>query len=98
MQLRDRIDADRRLVMLRMLTEAPGYCLGESMLDEVLAAYGHRVSRDWVRAQMSWLKEQGLVSIEQIGEIMIATLTGRGEDVANGEAEVPGVKRPRPRG
>lgn len=95
MMLRERIDADQRLVMVRLLAEAPGYTLGESMLDEVLEAYGHRVSRDKVRAHLAWLDEQGLVTIERIGEAMIAKLTGRGQDVACGEAEVPGVKRPR---
>ena len=63
MMLRERIDADQRLVMVRLLAEAPGYTLGESMLDEVLEAYGHRVSRDKVRAHLAWLDEQGLEQV-----------------------------------
>nr|WP_231111647.1 hypothetical protein [Vibrio mimicus] len=44
---------------------------------------------------MFWLQEQGLVSLRDVGDCQIARLTGRGEDVATGQAVVPGVKRPR---
>lgn len=87
---------DQRLVILRSLAEA-GYDANESILDDCLALYGHKISRDLVRTHLNWLEEQGLVRIERLGQgFMVATITQRGLDVANGEATVEGVKRPRP--
>lgn len=38
----------------------------------------------------------GLVTLEKLGSTYIATLTGRGEDVAAGRSMVSGIKKPRP--
>lgn len=89
---------DQRLVILRSLSEAGGYDANESILDDCLALYGHNISRDLVRNHLNWLEEQGLVNIERLaGGFMVAKITQRGLDVANGEAVVEGVKRPRPK-
>ena len=88
---------EQRLVILRSLVEA-GYDANESILDDCLALYGHKISRDLVRTHLNWLEEQGLVKIERLGNgFMIATITQRGVDVANVEAVVDGVKRPSPK-
>ncbi|OOF44017.1 hypothetical protein BKK51_10140 [Rodentibacter trehalosifermentans] len=88
---------DQRLVILLSLVDA-GYDANESILDDCLALYGHKISRDLVRNHLNWLEEQGLVRIERLSNgFMIATITQRGLDVANGEAIVEGVKRPRPK-
>ncbi|AUK49343.1 hypothetical protein NM952_10520 [Pasteurella multocida subsp. multocida] len=88
---------DQRLVILRSLSDA-GYDANESILDDCLALYGHNISRDLVRNHLNWLEEQGLVQIERLSDgFMVAKITQRGLDVANGEAVVDGVKRPRPR-
>lgn len=92
------ITEDRRLVILRALAEDAGYSHNESVLQSILAAFGHTVSRDQVRSLISWLAEQDLVHVETVGSYMVAKLTGRGADVASGAAIVPGVKRPAPRG
>ncbi|WP_321367616.1 hypothetical protein [uncultured Desulfuromusa sp.] len=89
---------DRRLVVLRALSEDAGYSHNESVLQSILAAFGHTISRDQVRNLISWLAEQDLVNVETVGDYMVAKLTGRGADVAAGRATVPGVKRPAPRG
>lgn len=98
MQFSELMDSDRRLVILRTLEEDPGYTLNESVLQSFLEAMGHTVSRDRVRTDMEWLREQGLVTIQEIVSVKVATITGRGADVACGRASVPGVKRPRPKG
>ena len=95
MPLEDLIKEHQRLVILRLLNEAPSYDLNESILQDGLNAFGLDISRDGLRTQFAWLKEQGYISIEQIGPIQKAKLTARGEDVANGRAHVPGIKRPR---
>ena len=92
----DLVTADIRLVILRCLNEDPGYDLNESMLQSMLEAMGHNVSRDRVRTELAWLAEQGLVTVTVVMSVQVATLTQRGADVATGRATVPGVKRPRP--
>lgn len=95
--MKDIFTQDERLVILRSLADA-GYDANESILDDCLALYGHKISRDLVRNHLNWLEEQGLVQIERLqGNFMVAKITQRGLDVANGEAFVDGVKRPRPK-
>lgn len=88
----------RRLSILRLLTDAPGYAANESILDQALDGVGLPASRDQVRADLAWLAEQGLATTEAVGELTVARVTLRGIDVARGDAVVPGVKRPSPRG
>jgi len=90
------LDADRRLVILRALQEDSGYDLNEYVLQSILEALGHTVSRDRLRADLAWLEEQGLISLSDVAGVKVAKLTSRGSDVAAGRTTVPGVKRPRP--
>lgn len=92
----DLIASDMRLVILRCLNEDPGYDLNESMLQGMLESLGHNMSRDRIRTELAWLAEQGLITVTEVVSIQVATLTGRGADVATGRSTVPGVKRPRP--
>lgn len=87
-----------RLTVLRLLARQPGYAANDSVLTDALAAYGFRLSRDWVRGELDWLAEQGLIELERLDRLMLATATGRGLDVAAGRAIVTGVKRPSPGG
>ncbi|HDV5416265.1 TPA: ArsR family transcriptional regulator [Vibrio cholerae] len=95
MSFKELLTEDQRLVILRSLHEMHGYEANESIIDSCLDAYDHKISRDVVRTHLFWLQEQGLVSLRDVGDCQIARLTGRGEDVATGQAVVPGVKRPR---
>lgn len=92
------ITEDIRLVILRALAEDAGYSLNESVLHQVLSLFGHKVSRDRVKTELSWLCEQGLVTLEHVASVYVATITRRGADAAAGHINVPGVKRPGPRG
>ena len=49
-----------------------------------------------MNADAAWLEEQGLVSCEDLGGIIVVKITQRGLDVAEGRAVIPGVKRPGP--
>ncbi|EER3662535.1 ArsR family transcriptional regulator, partial [Escherichia coli] len=72
------ITEDQRLVILRSLADYNGE-LGESVLQDCLDDYGHRVSRDTVHTHIAWLAEQGLVRKRVlINGYFIAELTGRG--------------------
>lgn len=86
---------DVRLVLLRILAEMPGYRANSSVLSNLLDQFGHSVTRDQVKTELRWLQEQGLVSIEDAGSVLVATLQERGQDVASGRAVVDGVARPR---
>lgn len=85
---------DMRLVMLRVLSEMPAYRSNSSVLYNVLGQYGHSPSRDQVKTECHWLAEQRLVTLQDLGTVLVVTLAERGADVAAGRARVPGVNRP----
>ena len=92
----DTVREHLRITLLRLLAEQPDYTLNESILADLSTAYGFNPSRDRVRTELAWLREQGLVTTEDLGGFVVATLTERGEDAARGRVVVPGIKRPRP--
>lgn len=85
---------DMRLVILRILAELPVYRSNSSVIYSLLSQYGHSPSRDQVKTECHWLSEQGLVTLEDLGTVLVVTLAERGQDVAAGRARVPGVNRP----
>ncbi|MGF1775887.1 ArsR family transcriptional regulator [Vibrio nomapromontoriensis] len=97
MALKELLQQDRRLVILRVLSESAGYTANESILDSALDAYGHKVSRDTVNAEITWLAEQNLIITQELAATQVATLTQRGLDVCEGQAKHPGVKAPLPK-
>lgn len=90
------VQEDRRLVILRILSESDHYSTNEHLLKMGLHAFGHNVGTDLARTELAWLKEQGLITVDEIGGVQIPKLTARGLDVAQGSTVVPGVKRPQP--
>ena len=87
---------DRRLVLLRALHAAAQYSANAYLLRRFAESLGHTVSADRIEADIAWLAEQGLVTRKATEGVTVATLTQRGQDVADGSATVPGVARPRP--
>lgn len=97
MSFQSAVTEDRRLSLLLVLTETPGYTANAYLLrDAVSNVFGHVASVDQVRTDLAWLAEQGLVTAKTSGDVTMATLTTRGADVAAGRAVQPGVKRPMP--
>ncbi|MCY1306801.1 hypothetical protein D9M70_566830 [compost metagenome] len=92
----DFLSQDRRLVILRILVEMPGYRANSSVLHTVLQDWGHEPTRDQVKSELRWLEEQRLVTLDEVsdGAVLLAKITERGADVAAGRARVDGVKRP----
>ncbi len=95
MSFADYLRKDVRLVTLRVLSEMPSYRANSSVVAGVMDQFGHSVTRDQIKTELRWLEEQGLVTIEQAGSVLVATLTERGQDVAEGRAVVDGIARPR---
>lgn len=91
----DFLREDMRLVLLRLLCEMPAYRANSSVLAGMLHRLGHAPSRDQVKTELRWLEEQGLLTLEEAESVLVATLTERGQDVAERRAVVPGVARPR---
>lgn len=85
---------DRRLVILRVLAELPAYRTNSFLLQTLLSKWGHDPSSDQVKTDLTFLQEQGLVTVVTVESVYIATLTTRGADVAAGRITTPGVKRP----
>lgn len=88
------ISEDRRLVILRVLSELNTYKANSSVIGSLLERWAHTPSRDQIKTDLRWLEEQALVSIEEIETVLLVTLTERGMDVAKGRVNQPGVKRP----
>lgn len=87
---------DRRLALLRLLEEAGGSA-NESVLHIGIHQLGHRrgVTRDVVCADIEWLAERHLVTVEYYQDrVVVATLTPRGLHAAHGDVTVEGVKQP----
>jgi hypothetical protein len=91
---------DRRLVILRRLSEATGNHLNDSILKKALIYIGHNVGTAMVRADVTWLEQHLLVRIEKVSigadELWIVHLTAAGQDVAEG-LDHPGVAKPSPK-
>lgn len=85
---------DQRLCLLRSINDCGGSA-NESVIQDCLDLYAHRISRDAVRSHLTWLQEQDLVGLEDLAGCYIAKLTQRGYDVIEGRSTVPGVKRSR---
>lgn len=93
-QYSDFLRQDIRLVVLRLLAEMTAYRANSSVLTMALDTYGHSLTRDQVKTELHWLAEQGALTLDDVGPVMVATLTERGQDIAAGRARVPGIKRP----
>jgi len=95
----DLVTTDMRLVLLRLLSQAPSYTFNSSILHKLMGEQtGYKIPRDKAVTELCWLQEQGLVTVKDGIGCIIATITQRGLDVADGSATVPGVNRPSPRG
>lgn len=85
----------RRLSVLRALTEDDDRRLGEGVLRRWVAAQVDDVDRNQFRADLTWLQTSGLVVIEKVSPDVTDTpwmvrLTELGEKVAGGR-RFPGV-------
>ncbi|MBF0249950.1 MAG: ArsR family transcriptional regulator [Alphaproteobacteria bacterium] len=96
MSFKDLVSANRRIIILQVLSEDGDYAHNDGVLRSALAGLGHDVSADAMRTELAWLAEQGLITSETVGPYTVARLTERGLDVAHGRALAPGVERPGP--
>lgn len=89
--------ADRRLATLRALDEHGGRA-NDSVLQILLAAVGHDVARDVIRADLAWMQSVGLCTVDARSEVLhVALITEAGRDHVAGRSAIPGIKRATPR-
>ena len=86
----------RRLTILKHLQKVSGYTANASILTDVANGVGVTSTRAQIEADLGWLEETGLATLERAGDFIVVTATQRGVEVAVGRAFVEGVKRPRP--
>lgn len=84
----------RRLFILRLLAELNEYRANSGSLFLGLQSSGYSLTRLEVKQELNWLAEQLLVTLELVDSVFIAELTERGQDVARGAIQWPGVARP----
>jgi Fe2+ or Zn2+ uptake regulation protein len=88
-----------RLTILKILLEAPAYSANDSIIHMAVESMGLAATRDRIRTELVWLEEQGLLKRTQPHpDVTVGCITQRGQDVANGMAQCPGVQRPSPKG
>ncbi|NBB51488.1 hypothetical protein GVN24_24695 [Rhizobium sp. CRIBSB] len=88
--------ADRRLAVLENLI-ADGGSGSESAVKAMLEGLGHRIgiTRETVRDLLKDLRERDLIEIEYFRDsLMVARITERGVDAAEGRITVDGVASP----
>lgn len=84
----------RRRDILTFLKDCGGR-LGDEVLRVAVENLGHpRLSRELLRRDINFLKERGLVNEEWSGDILIAIITRRGVEAAEGRITVEGVEKP----
>lgn len=86
---------DRRLTILRALAEDHDHTINEFVLRRALSSLGHDVFLETLRADLRWLEEQRLLTLERLNQdaVWVATATEDGVKVARGRPH-QGVARP----
>ena len=102
MSLTEVLTKDRRLVILRTLSEVEAYSSNEGVLRQALHHIGHpEASKDLIRADLEFMARHGLLRIEKLpmpsGELWVAHLLDDGLSVASGRPH-EGVARRTPGG
>lgn len=91
MNFRDEFAARRRLDTLRLLVRLNGTANEDVIVSSLRHEGDHVTPRDVFRADLDHLKTFGLLREQLVVDLRIVTLTERGEDVAFGRLDAPGV-------
>jgi Fe2+ or Zn2+ uptake regulation protein len=91
----DSLRESRRLALLQLLAQQPGYESNHSILHAALHGLGVPSGRDDIITDLHWLSDQGLVDLrEPVEGVLVAALRARGQEVAHGAVIMPGIQRP----
>jgi hypothetical protein len=87
---------DLRLVLLRCLAAQQAYRGNDSILQFEAKSFGLERSRDVIRNELRWLNQMEAVKLEDIGPVLVATLTRRGLEHVQGLTTIEGINKPSP--
>lgn len=85
---------EARLIILRTLADDLARSSNSSVLQTALETWGIAKSRDWVHAEIRWLDDIGAVRAEEMGSVLLVSLTQRGLDHVERRGAIDGIKRP----
>ena len=85
-----------RSTALRLLVDLPEYRANDIVIADAVRAVGLGCTNDQLRGHLTWMAEQRLVTLAELGGMKVATLTERGAEIAVGRAHIDGVQRPKP--
>lgn len=84
---------NKRILILQNIEK--NITLSNEMLQRALRAYGHSISVEEVNRHLLWLKERGLLKIDELSaSILTAELTRHGKEVAKGIVRESGIDDP----
>ena len=83
----------RRLCILGFLHEVMGAKSNDYVLQTALGRLGHVVTRTIIQADLRFLQDAGLVTIEDQDFVVVCQLTEAGHDVAARRTTVKGISR-----
>ena len=96
-KMKDIFAPNQRIIMLQGMERDNDFSLSNEMLQRLLVMYGHGVGIEHVNEQIVWLKERGLVTVDELGNgVIVPRLTRSGIDVARGHSRIDGIERPIP--
>lgn len=95
MKFGDFLAEDRRLCILTFLKDAGGTLNDRVLHNAIESVSGHRnLSRDVIRSDLRMMKDAGLIVDEWLGDYLVASITKRGVEVAEGRVEAEGIAQP----
>ena len=86
----------RRLAILQQLQMALSYTINEVALKGKIKTRGHVVAMDDLRGDLRFLSDHDCLNYDTESGVWIATLTRKGNEVAEGIQAVNGIARPEP--
>lgn len=86
------IEPRRRGRILQVLADANNAGCNVPLLRMMVRDSGYRVADGSLAIDLSFLSDNGFVSLRTIGEIELAKITDRGRDVVTGNLRVPGIE------
>lgn len=88
------IQEHARLIVLQALAGEVAGMLNSDILREHLRVYGIRKDRAWLHDELRWLADRGALALMPAGDLLVATLTEKGQRHLDREIAIEGVRRP----
>lgn len=85
-----------RTTILRILDAQPGYRMNSRVLDQVMVDMALSSTHEELRGILAWLEQEGMITIQSVQDVIVATLRELGADVARGRTLHRDIERPSP--